>query len=486
MNSKLHLASCPLGTRLAVACLLALPAVALASGPMGHFIKSSHTVRQITSGQLDVPNELKQLLRDPANQRAFNGGSIGPDLVESASHYGNTADLANRMLATARANLHRSAQIRDQAAFNESQRELAFAYGWMHHMAADLNTHPKVNERIGDTYRFLDDGGKLSHGTLETQETAYLRQTLWNPADKYDTYVPANFLAGVTGVKASAILQMDGVLRGKAQAEMVGSGNVTLSHDQLRDLWETTVRNGQHEASDFLRNPGLMRNWDLDCGHIDTKAFDALRRKVLALHGGKLPANWGRDYLDWYRQLLTTPPRLMVAKLRELMGLPPVAPPQPAPATTSYFPSGSGSTSGTFPEGDGDFNGLKINYSVSGISVTQTKDTGDFTTTRAITGNLGSSELRVSGTAIGRDAKCKTEYGDFYRTLNVVVTAGGNEKKFQAPLPDACDKSSKDYTFNVGVPIPANARSGSFSITFTYINPRFDNRSLVVSGKMTR
>ena len=207
---------------------------------------------------------------------------------------------------------------------------------------------------------------------------------------------------------------------------------------------------------------------------------------MLALNGGKLPANWGRDYLDWYRQLLTTPPRLMVAKLRELMGLPPVAPPQPAPATTSYFPSGSGSTSGTFPEGDGDFNGLKINYSVSGISVTQTKDTGDFTTTRAITGNLGSSELRVSGTAIGRDAKCKTEYGDFYRTLNVVVTAGGNEKKFQAPLPDACDKSSKDYTFNVGVPIPANARSGSFSITFTYINPRFDNRSLVVSGKMTR
>ena len=323
----------------ALVCFLSVGPPALASGPMGHFIKSSHTVRQINSGQLDVPNELKQLLRDPANQRAFNGGSIGPDLVESVSHYGNTADLVNKMLATARANMQRFAREKNQAGFNEAKRELAFSYGWMHHMAADLNTHPKVNDRVGDAYRFLDDGGKLSHGTLETQETAYLRQTLWNPADKYDTYVPADFLAGVTGVRPEAILQMNGVLRGKAQAELVGSGNVTLSHEQLKKLWEITVRNGQRDASDFLRNPGLIGNWDLDCGRIGTEAFDDLRRKVMELNGGKLPDNWGRNYLEWYRQLSGTPANQMIAKLRELMGLPSMAQPQSGPTAIVTTPA---------------------------------------------------------------------------------------------------------------------------------------------------
>lgn len=298
---------------------------------MGHFIKSSHTLRQINDGKLEVPNELKQVLKDPECQRAFNGGSIGPDLVEKQSHYGNTADLAHKMLETAQADMKRAAGAKDPKAFAESKKELAFAYGWLDHCAADLNTHPKVNERVGDSFRFLDKGGKLSHGAMEGQETTYLKQTLWNPEDKYDVYVPSDFLSKVTGVPKDEITKMNMTLRSKAAAELFETGKVTLSHEELKRLWETTVRDGQHDAADFLRDPSKLKNWDLDCGRITTTEFDALRKTVMDLNGGKLPEGWGKNYLAWHEAVKGLSRDQMSAKLKQLMGSAPKDTPKPPP-----------------------------------------------------------------------------------------------------------------------------------------------------------
>jgi hypothetical protein len=296
---------------------------------MGHFIKSAHTVRQINEGKLEVPNELKQALKDPECQRAFNGGSIGPDLVETKSHYGKTADLSQRMLETARADMKRAAGARNQEAFNEAKKDLAFAYGWLHHCAADLNTHPKVNERVGDTYRFLEKGGKLAHGAMEGQETTYLKQTLWNPEDKYDVYVPAKFLSKVTGVPADDIVEANKTLKRKALVELFETGKVTLSHEELKRLWETTVRNGQHDAADFLRDPSKLKNWDLDCGRITTEDFDSLRRTVMTLNGGKLPEGWAKNYLAWHEATQGLSREQMTAKLKQLAGIGPAEPLKP-------------------------------------------------------------------------------------------------------------------------------------------------------------
>jgi hypothetical protein len=38
------------------------------------------------------------------------------------------------------------------------------------------------------------------------------------------------------------------------------------------------------------------------------------------------------------------------------------------------------------------------------------------------------------------------------------------------------------YSFNVAVPIPRGAKTGGYSISETYVNPRFGNRGLVVAG----
>jgi hypothetical protein len=308
---------------------------------MGHFIKSSHTVRQINTGQLDVPNELKQVLKDPECQRAFNGGSIGPDLVENKSHYGKTADLSQRLLETARADMKRAAGARNQEAFNEAKKDLAFAYGWLHHCAADLNTHPKVNERVGDSFRFLEKGGKLAHGAMEGQETTYLKQTIWNPEDRYDVYVPAKFLAKVTGVPAGDIIEMNKTLQRKALAELFETGKVTLSHEELKRLWETTVRDGQHDAAEFLQDPSKLKNWDLDCGRITTEEFDSLRKTVMSLNGGKLPDGWGKNYLRWNDAVKGLSRDQMATKLKQLMGVTSKPKDEPKPNSSTLPPPGN-------------------------------------------------------------------------------------------------------------------------------------------------
>lgn len=316
--------------RLAIMAVLpVLPA--LCSGPMGHFIKSSHTIREISQGRMEAPPELKKLLQDPECRRAFNGGSVGPDIVEEKSHYGNTADLARRLMEDARKDMRAAAAGKDPKAFEEARRELAFAYGWLHHCAADLNTHPVVNGRVGDTFRHLDGGGRLSHGVFEGQETTYLKQTVWNPEDRYDVYVPAGFLARETGIPLDEVERGRATVQRKALLELAETGKVTLSHEELKRMWETAVRGGFQDARDFLNDPSRFKNWDLDCGRLSTAEFDELRREVLALNKGQLPPGWGKHYLEWFETVKGLNREQRAAMLRKLMGLGSVPPPVPPP-----------------------------------------------------------------------------------------------------------------------------------------------------------
>lgn len=273
-----------------------------AAGPMGHFILGKKTIENINAGRYPAPQELKQLLRNPECRRAYCGGAVGPDICGEKSHYGNTADLAQKMLDAARSNMQKAAKARDEGAFNEAQKQVAFAYGWYNHCAVDLNVHPKINAAAGDAYVHNDKGQKAIHAAQETQLTAYLRKTIGKDY-KYDVYVPYNFLSKIVGVDEANLRQMTATVNGKVAAELWSAGKVKLTLDQLRSIWGKSTKDSLQEIVTFLKDSRSMRNWDLDCGHISTQEFEDLRNMALSINDGKLPPGWGRNYLAWFNKL---------------------------------------------------------------------------------------------------------------------------------------------------------------------------------------
>jgi hypothetical protein len=126
--------------------------------------------------------------------------------------------------------------------------------------------------------------------------------------------------------------------------------------------------------------------------------------------------------------------------------------------------------SGTFP--DSAFNGMQIIYSVSGGAVTGSKDAFDFTTSRALTGKLGTGQLRVSGKALMG--------GGYGANLAVTVWAGAEKKDFTAYIKTGWP-GFNEQAFDLAVPIPAGAAGGGFSINMVG-DYNAGNRSLIVGG----
>jgi hypothetical protein len=129
---------------------------------------------------------------------------------------------------------------------------------------------------------------------------------------------------------------------------------------------------------------------------------------------------------------------------------------------------------GTYPTSP--FNGMQTTYTVSGATFTSTKDVEGFTTTRTITGQLGSGTLRVSGSA-------KMGNG-FSADLVVRVWAGDQSKESPKYNIKSGFPGFNSQSFDVSVPIPAGATSGGFSIGMIgYYSA--GTRGLTVSGSFT-
>ncbi len=276
---------------------------ALAAGPMGHYLIAQNAMDQIRAGRAPAPAELQHLLTEAECRRAFCGGAVGPDLDEGRTHYNNTADTARRLMEAARDDMRRAGAARDNDALAKAKRELAFAYGWYSHCAADLNIHPKVNGVTGDTYRFNTPAEKGIHAAQEAQLAAYLKMVMGGPDKRYDVSIPYEFVSRVLGVSEPSLRQSASVLQGKAAGENAFGGKVTLTREQLERLWGPSVRGSVQQTLDFLADTRRMGNWDLDCGEMSTQEFDQLRRDVIEQNGGTLPKDWGKKYLEWYRKL---------------------------------------------------------------------------------------------------------------------------------------------------------------------------------------
>lgn len=162
------------------------------------------------------------------------------------------------------------------------------------------------------------------------------------------------------------------------------------------------------------------------------------------------------------------------------------------------FPAGQ-----TFPGEP--YYGMQISYSVSGANVSRQSDAqqseaGVVLNERVLSGDLGSGQLLVSGTASvqGRARKAIKDEdlwlrfpgigGDISASLNVQVVAydkAGNydvkryDKTISVPESGVIKES-----FNVAVPIPPGARSGDFTIYLTSYHDDGE-RGVKVSGTFT-
>ena len=304
-------------TVLASFIILLLAVQVHAAGPIGHFLVGSMTLDEIKDGNQSAPADLIDALGSPEGKKAFAGGTVGPDICEEASHYGNTADLARGMISDARTKVNAARSSGNSDALNKARANLAFAYGWLSHCGTDLNVHPWVNGIIGDTYRFNDKGQKLSHGAQESQFTAYLRSVIGEGGPKYDTYIPYDFLSKHTGVPAADLKASNLIIRAKAIAEITAADQVTLT-DKMIKGWKPIMEGSLSDMTVFLNNPSEMGNWDLDCGRISTIEFHELRALAMKANGGSLPHNWGKKYMDWYQK---TKDLLPDQKLDRLKGL---------------------------------------------------------------------------------------------------------------------------------------------------------------------
>lgn len=294
--------------------LVGLAAHGWAAGAMGHNALGAITANRILNGTYSAPEELKEALQNPQAKQAFIGGSIGPDLFPGRTHRGNQSQFAQQMLQNARQQMQSANSPESKAQATEA---LAFAYGWFAHVAADLNVHPKVNSIVGDTYDYNNAGEKTTHAALEAQLYAYLKRVA-GADEKFDARFPSEFIAEQLGLDAADVKQAISRIRIIAAGEIAAANQVTLTDKQLKDAWSESVREGMNDTRKFLNTPSSFENWDLDCGKISTDDFEWLRKAWMQINDGKLPSNWGRNYMELWEKVKNLPPGDRFAALERL------------------------------------------------------------------------------------------------------------------------------------------------------------------------
>lgn len=165
---------------------------------------------------------------------------------------------------------------------------------------------------------------------------------------------------------------------------------------------------------------------------------------------------------------------------------------QPASAAAPAAPPAAGEspdrTSGHFPilpDGTVGVNGMSVRYAIAGVKVNRSEQRGgqrgQLDWTRSLLGWFAGSALRVSGTAIAdREHAHGTQWGDFPSRLEVTVTVDGKSETYRAETQP--NQGPWNHPFDVSVPVPPGAKEGAILIRLTFVNPRYNDRSVIVEG----
>lgn len=270
-----------------------------------------------------APADLVTALNDPDALLAFSCGAVSPDLsaVNMAAHHKNTMQIPTKLLKLAQRRMDAANALPDDDP-EKSDRlynakcDLAFAYGWMSHVAADFVVHPIVNAVVGDAYEHVDLGGKALHAAQEVQLDYYVDHTLREQGDTITYEVPYDLLSAASGVSAASLKASAVVMNTKLAAGISWQNAVDVDMGTLDHRWKGVVGQIVSETNDYVSSPGKVKNWDLDIGgHMTTEDFETLRAQVLEANGGKLPRNWGSNYIYWFNKTRNLPP----AKVKKIL-----------------------------------------------------------------------------------------------------------------------------------------------------------------------
>lgn len=115
---------------------------------------------------------------------------------------------------------------------------------------------------------------------------------------------------------------------------------------------------------------------------------------------------------------------------------------------------GGAKSSGVFPV-SGDFNGMIIDYSISGVDATTMEDVGGFMTSRALDGYISGNQVTISGTA--------SMGGGYGANLTVTVQTSTDTKEYKSYIKSGYPGFNKD-SFNITLPITSKDKYVNVSI----------------------
>lgn len=288
-----------------VAATLLTCTSAICAGGVGHYYVARVSAARIMQSP-DVPLEFRQALKDPASLNAFCNGAIAPDLecLVDKSHHGKTTRLFGKLLDTAMVALQEAEEMPDvpakAAKVKEASKSLCFAAGWLSHCATDFAVHPTVNARAGDVYEFCSTAQKGIHTTAEIQLSRHLANTYKKPDWKIAFDIPCELVSKASGVSDKQLKASVKVMRMKLAAELLAMDKVTIPKTSLAKEWETVVGKAIEDTVAYVASPGLFKDYDLDYGPISTADLKELRVECIGINEGKLPSQWGKEYMNWW------------------------------------------------------------------------------------------------------------------------------------------------------------------------------------------
>jgi len=141
----------------------------------------------------------------------------------------------------------------------------------------------------------------------------------------------------------------------------------------------------------------------------------------------------------------------------------------------SSFNTSVAQSNGSFPGGT--FNGMQINYSISGIALSAPTDVEGFTTSRKYTGEVSGNIITASGTF----------HMDWTASVigTVTLRAGSEYKSQTYDCTTNNTRKTVDLPFNVAITVPSDATDASLSISMGASYGNGEVRGLKVYGEFT-
>ncbi len=293
---------------LSVILVVLAASAGIAAGGYSHFYIARNAASTIAIDPR-VPNDLRAALQTPEGLNAFSSGALAPDIgcIAERGHNNKSSVLPGQILKLAQTGMASAKAMSDKdpnkaAALRDSRRNLAFAYGWYSHVAADLNVHPIVNAFVGDSWSHNNLGDKAGHASQEVQLDYYVSKTLRGKNDKIDFQVPLDFLEKATGITAEELQAEIRILRMKVIAGIKWKEVASLDDSVLEKRWQAALDTSFTETVALVEKPESMKDWDLDVGgRMTTEEFERLRTAAMEANGGKLPSSFASHYIDWFR-----------------------------------------------------------------------------------------------------------------------------------------------------------------------------------------